>query len=223
MGKEHRELLAPLKSELAFLEKGGYSRPFSHRPFIFEDSPTCLNYRGSGDRRPCSECVLFAFVPWDRRKEKIPCRFIPLNERGETLDSLYRLGTQEMIETAVSRWLRSTIRELDREAALDHSLPADVTAETSGTPEPIPSGVNLARVTGDLKCANRQCSTPFHYQEGRLYRFHRSPKDAGSPPNTHSVEHFWLCNACSRSYTLEYTADRCTLIKRSPQPDRSVL
>ena len=217
MGKEDRDLLARLKSELEFLEKGGYSRPSSHRPFIFQDSPTCLNYRCLGDRKPCSECVLFEFVPLDRRKEKIPCRFIPLNEQGETLDSLYREETQETIETAVSRWLRSAIQKLENEYSQDHSLLTETTVETARHPEPILSDVDVVKITGDLKCANPQCSAPFHYQEGRPYRFNRSLKGAEPPPNTHCVLHFWLCKACSQSYTLEYKADRCALIKLSSQ------
>jgi hypothetical protein len=213
MRKNNRDVLARLKSELEFLERGGYAKPSSHQPFIFQDSPTCLNYSCVEDRRPCSECVLFELVPLDRRKEKIPCRFIPLNGQGETLDSLYREGTQEMIETAVWRWLRSTIQELESECAQDHSLPTETAAGTLGPPELFLSDVKLAKGTTFSKCANPQCSSLFHYQEGRLYRFHRSHKDPEPPPNTHSVEHFWLCKECSESYTLEYKADRCALIK----------
>lgn len=110
----HRNLLSLLKSELAFLEKGGYEKPGSRAQCIFQDSPTCLNYGRLEDRRPCSECMLFWLVPPERWKEKIPCWHIPLNEQGETLDSLYRRASQEEIETAVSRWIRITIQELER-------------------------------------------------------------------------------------------------------------
>ena len=50
MPNDDRDLLTVLKAELEFLEKGGYRHsPHARwRPqFIFEDSPTCMNYRRS--------------------------------------------------------------------------------------------------------------------------------------------------------------------------------
>lgn len=112
---DSRDLLDALKSELDFLEKGGYrvTGSTSWRPqFIFEDSPTCLNPGGAAQRRPCSECVLMQLVPPECSRERIPCRYIRLNEQGETLDSLYRSGTPEEIEATVAKWLRTKIQEL---------------------------------------------------------------------------------------------------------------
>lgn len=63
------------------------------------------------------------------------------------------------------------------------------------------------------KCANLECSTSFDYEEGKFFRFHRSRTDGEPPPNTHSVQHFWLCGPCSQSYTLEYQNDRGVLIR----------
>jgi hypothetical protein len=109
-------LVEVLKSELEFLDRGGY-RKSSWRPqFIFEDSPTCLNYH-SQDQKPCSECVLMQVVPPEKREEKIPCRFIPLNEQGETIDSLYRSGTREELESALRYWLTREIEKLEKEHA----------------------------------------------------------------------------------------------------------
>jgi hypothetical protein len=54
---DQRGLLDVLKFELYFLEQGGYERSSvaALRPrFIFEDSPTCVNYDATGDRVPCS-------------------------------------------------------------------------------------------------------------------------------------------------------------------------
>ena len=48
-------------------------------------------------------------------KGHFPCRHIVLNERGETIDSLYRQGTEEELELAVIEWLRNTIQALDSE------------------------------------------------------------------------------------------------------------
>jgi len=210
MPKDDRDILALLKSELEFLEHGGYWKPSSRQQFIFQDSPTCLNYSRMEDRRPCSECLLFDVVPLDRRKEKIPCRHIPLNERGEILDSLYRQGTQEVIvETAISRWLRATIQELECKQTQNQSLPPGTNAGTKVVPRPSQDALNLAGGTMRFpKCANPECSASFHYEDGQLFRFHRSRKGSVPPSNTHLVQHFWMCSACSESYTVEYEGDR---------------
>ena len=105
-------LVDVLKGELEFLNQGGY-RKVSWRPqFIFEDSPTCLNYHSQA-QKPCSECALMQFVPREKREERAPCRFIPLNERGDTVDSLYRIETQEELESALRNWLTKEIDKLE--------------------------------------------------------------------------------------------------------------
>jgi hypothetical protein len=118
MMKDKRDLSEVLKAELEFLEKGGY-RHTSRAPwrpqFIFQDSPTCLNFDPTQQPRPCSDCLLMQLVPEDLRSKKIPCRHIPLNDNGETVDSFYRTGTQEELETAVAQWLKTTIARLERE------------------------------------------------------------------------------------------------------------
>lgn len=120
MPRDDRNLLEVLKFELQFLEKGGYGRSprTPWRPqFVFEDSPTCMNYDSKDDPAPCSDCVLMHFVPPERRQEKIPCRHIPFNAEGETIDSFYRSGTQEELEKTLGNWLRATIRRLEQERA----------------------------------------------------------------------------------------------------------
>jgi hypothetical protein len=57
------------------------------------------------------------FVPPASRSEAIPCRHIPLNEAGETIDSFYRRRTQLELEEALSSWLRKRIKELEQAAA----------------------------------------------------------------------------------------------------------
>ena len=47
MPTDERDLLGPLKFELAFLQEGGYGRSprTPQKPqYIFEDSLTCMNY-----------------------------------------------------------------------------------------------------------------------------------------------------------------------------------
>lgn len=126
MAKDERDLLEVLKFELQILEKGGYGssprEPWRHH-LAFEDSPTCMNYDSKANPEPCSECVLMRLVPPDERDEKIPCRHIPLTPEGETLENLYRCGTEQEIQDAMRQWLRATIERLEHEKALSEATP----------------------------------------------------------------------------------------------------
>ena len=120
MRQDTRDALEVLKFELNFLGKGGYG----HSPrepwraqLIFEDSPTCMNYDTKSHPGPCNDCFLMQFVPPESRGEKVPCRHIPLTNAGETLNDLYRGGTQQEIEDALGSWLRNTIARLEAERA----------------------------------------------------------------------------------------------------------
>src|SRR6202158_6358685 len=117
MYKDERDLLDVLKAELAFLEKGGYARSPREswrQPLIFEDSPSGINYDPKDDADPCSACVLFQLVPPQFRGNQIPCRYIPLNAEGETLDSLYRSSHQFEVEGVFANWLRKMIAAGDK-------------------------------------------------------------------------------------------------------------
>ena len=120
MSKDKRQLMDVLRQELEFVEKGAYRHP-SHaawRPqFMFQDSPTCLNFNSNDIPAPCTDCVMMQVVPADSQQRKFPCRYIPLNEQGETLDLLYRAGTQEEAEATSKNWLKSTIARLERQQA----------------------------------------------------------------------------------------------------------
>jgi len=113
-----RNLLQTLKAELAFVEKGGYRhRPrYPWRPnFVFEDSPTCINFESKSEPRSCSECLLNQFVPEDQRKKPFPCRHIPLTSSGDTVAHYYESGTEEELEAALLSWLKQTIASLESE------------------------------------------------------------------------------------------------------------
>ena len=118
MSPENHDILEILRFELKFLEDGGYGRsPHApwRAPYIFEDSPTCLNFNDSARPHPCSECLLTQLVPPELREQDVPCRFIPLNDKGQTVDSLYRTGTQIEIEEALRDWLRGEISRIEAE------------------------------------------------------------------------------------------------------------
>ncbi|HXX16998.1 MAG TPA: hypothetical protein VEJ47_19005 [Candidatus Eremiobacteraceae bacterium] len=109
-------LISVLRAELAFLEQGGYRRGprYPWRPnFVFEDSPTCINFKETEQRLPCGQCPLIAFVPELRRNHRFPCRHIHLTDRGETVNSFYEWGTEEELEAALHAWLTKTIAELE--------------------------------------------------------------------------------------------------------------
>jgi len=121
MTTDKRDPLAVLKSELGYLEAGGYSLEKEHpwrAPLVFEDSPTCLNHNERNRIHPCTECALYSFVPADRRAEQIPCRHIPLTEDGQTVNDFYRSGTQRELEWNLMVWLRKTIRRLEGQHGL---------------------------------------------------------------------------------------------------------
>ena len=113
-------MLELLKFELKFVEDGGYGRsprtPW-RPPYIFEDSPSCPNLGDSARTHPCSECRLIKFVPRELQGESSPCRFIPLNDKGETIDYFYRCGTQIELEEALTDWLRGEIAQIERRLA----------------------------------------------------------------------------------------------------------
>ena len=118
MAKDDRDILGLLKDELDFLEKGGYRRS-SHVPWMpkstFQESPTCINYGYPYRAHPCNECHLLEFVSPDHQTESIPCHFIPLNERGETIDSLESEHDEQMLEQALKDWLLTRIHGIEEE------------------------------------------------------------------------------------------------------------
>lgn len=127
------ELILMLEKELDVLEKGGYGTPSGQPPQpakIFQDSLACINHWLVPGRTPdvCNGCVLLDFVPEDCRQKPHACRFIPLNSRGETVDSLSHLEDQDRLQEAVRGWLQSTIAKLESqpptEAEEDAAPPA---------------------------------------------------------------------------------------------------
>jgi hypothetical protein len=116
MAKDERDILELLKSELDFIEKGGYGRSV-RTPWkatsAFRESLTCVNYALPEKTHPCSECHLIDFVPAARRGEELPCHAIPLNAAGDTLESLERAENQTKLEQTLKEWMRAKINEIE--------------------------------------------------------------------------------------------------------------
>ena len=120
MHKDTRNLTSVLRSELVFLDAGGYSAWAGARwrlPLVFEESPTCPNFNDTTHSLACRDCCLMQLVPLRHHNKDVPCRYIPLNEVGETLDTLYRWGTMEDLNLIFRRWLVHTIEQLERKEA----------------------------------------------------------------------------------------------------------
>ena len=116
MAKDERDILELLKTELDFIEKGGYGRSV-RTPWLatspFRDSLSCVNYALPEKAHPCEECHLIDFVPADKRNEDLPCHAIPLNAAGDTVETLELQNNQARLEEALKEWMRAKIEELE--------------------------------------------------------------------------------------------------------------
>ncbi|HEY1272077.1 MAG TPA: hypothetical protein VGF08_08835 [Terriglobales bacterium] len=133
MSSDQRDILEILKFELDFLEHGGYGRSV-RTPWkptsIFQDSLTCINFNDPARPHPCNECLLTDFVPEGQQGENIPCHHIPLNESGETVDTMERTCNQVELEEALKNWIRASIRRIEQERARE-SQAGKASAEAS--------------------------------------------------------------------------------------------
>jgi len=127
MATDLKEIIEHLKLERDILKDGGYGRSV-RTPWkaerLFRDSITCLNVGEEVKHHPCSECLLWEWVPERDKEEYIPCHFIPLNERGESIASLEAAGDREKAEQALLNWLDSTIQKLEERLAEEEGTSA---------------------------------------------------------------------------------------------------
>ena len=127
MPSDLKEIIDQLKLERDILKDGGYGRSV-HTPWkptrLFRDSVTCLNFDEEVKRHPCKECLLWEWVPEKHRDEDIPCHFIPLNDRGESITSLEGAKDREEAEKALLGWLDSILERLEAKLPQDPAGPA---------------------------------------------------------------------------------------------------
>lgn len=138
MSKDERDILDLLRTELDFIEKGGYGRdvrtPWQERS-VFRDSLSCVNYALPEKTHPCNECHLIDFVPQAKRHEVVPCHSIPLTEAGDTIETLD--GNQSVLEDVLKHWLRRKIQEIETARELPSESPVVGLTET---PSPLGRG-----------------------------------------------------------------------------------
>ena len=114
-----QDILEILKSELEFIEKGGYGAlakqdvQSSTTTTMFADSSTCLNYGYPYRVQPCGECPLMEFVPEEERVSAMPCHHIPLDSSGRTVEEMEQVGNRGVLQEAVKVWLQQTISRIE--------------------------------------------------------------------------------------------------------------
>jgi hypothetical protein len=120
MASDPKELIDELKLQRDILKDGGYGssvRTPRKLERLFRDSITCLNVTEQVKKHPCSECLLWEWVPPEHHDEDIPCHFIPLNDRGESIAELEEAGQHEEAQESLLAWLDATIEKLERREA----------------------------------------------------------------------------------------------------------
>jgi hypothetical protein len=120
MADDLRDMVEQLKLERSILRDGGYGRSVrtpQKAEQLFRDSVTCLNVGETQQRHPCSDCLLWEFVPKECLDEDVPCHHIHLNDQRETIAALEEKGDRDAAEKALLDWLDRTIGQLETELA----------------------------------------------------------------------------------------------------------
>ena len=116
MAADLKQIIDQLRLQRDILKSGGYGRSV-RTPWkptkLFRDSVTCLNFDEVAKRHPCNECLLWEWVPENHRDEDLPCHFIPLNDRGDSISSLEDAEDREEAEKALLGWLDSVLERLE--------------------------------------------------------------------------------------------------------------
>jgi hypothetical protein len=122
MGFDKKEMIEQLKFEILMMEKGRYYpsvREPRHNPEIFRDSITCLNVGLGEKERACTSCFLSEFAPREVRDSTGDiCHKIPLNEKGDTIESLKAEDDPHKLQGTVLNWLKKTVAKLEEEVAV---------------------------------------------------------------------------------------------------------
>jgi hypothetical protein len=115
MKQDLRDILQVLRFELNYLEQGGFDRD---RALLGTESPfqgtfACINFGDPLRTHACRECLLYQFVPDERKTEEFPCHYIRLSDSGETVAQLIEKNDPRRLVEALEHWLRATIARLE--------------------------------------------------------------------------------------------------------------
>jgi len=115
-----KEIIEQLKLQRNILKGGGYGRsvrtPWKSME-LFRDSLTCLNFDEVVKKHPCSECLLWDYVPEEHRDDDVPCHSIPLNQHGDSITTLEDAAERDRAEQVLMDWLDTTIADLEKKLA----------------------------------------------------------------------------------------------------------
>jgi hypothetical protein len=115
MSNDVRSALPVLSGELNFLEQGGYDQvEEGAAPAPFLNSPTCLNFNVQLRPHACHECLLYDFVPAEKRVEDVPCHHIPLNADGATVATMLERGDRAALKQSLREWLLRTMAAMEK-------------------------------------------------------------------------------------------------------------
>ena len=64
------------------------------------------------------------------------------------------------------------------------------------------------------KCLNPNCTAPFNFRQGRMFRFRQPASAHRTHSKGHGVKHFWLCLDCSQAYRVEFLKGRVRLVPK---------
>jgi hypothetical protein len=122
-----KEIIDQLKVQRSILKDGGYGSSV-RTPWkslqLFRDSLTCLNFDEVVKKHPCSECLLWDWVPEEHRDDDIPCHAIPLNDQGDSIASLEDAAARDRAEQILLQWLDTTIAYLEEKLAKEQGAGA---------------------------------------------------------------------------------------------------
>jgi hypothetical protein len=123
MSFDKNEMIEQLKFEIEMLEKGRYYpsiREPRQNPEIFRDSITCLNVGLKEKEHACASCFLSEFAPPEVRSSTGDmCHKIPLNEKGDTIESLKTEDDPQKLQATVLSWLKRTVAKLEEEVTVN--------------------------------------------------------------------------------------------------------
>jgi hypothetical protein len=58
---------------------------------------------------------LLDLVPPEYRKARSPCRHIPLNNQGETVETIFKGRSQAHLEDELLTWMEQTVKQLQED------------------------------------------------------------------------------------------------------------
>lgn len=101
-----------LRQEIAALHQQGL------RSF-FRSGEICLAAHTQRKTTTCIGCALLDFVPAQAQSFPTPCHEIPLNEQGDTIDSLSQTADRATLKAEVLVWMERSLAQLEHELGAD--------------------------------------------------------------------------------------------------------